>query len=123
MPRRKVRRGNFYFAYQFIQLKSICDFDTVEIVISAIGSDRNSHVACCGIYVSCMISRILINNVLSCTVAECIVGISAIAEDLKRSKKKSKLGFINNMYDTIEKKSGEYAQYKLNKRKNKKSKK
>ncbi len=44
-------------------------------------------------------------------------------EDLKKSQKKSKHGFISNMYDTIEKKSGEYAQYKLNKRKNKKSKK
>lgn len=44
-------------------------------------------------------------------------------EDLKKETKKSKFGFINNMYDSIEKKSAEYAAYKLDKRKNKKRKK
>lgn len=44
-------------------------------------------------------------------------------EDLKKTAKKSKFKFINNMYETIERKSGQYAEYKLNKRKNKQRKK
>jgi len=44
-------------------------------------------------------------------------------EDLKKSPKKSKFKFINNMYDSIETKSRQYAEYKLTKNKNKKRKK
>lgn len=44
-------------------------------------------------------------------------------DDLKKTAKNSKFKFINSMYETIERKSEQYAEYKLNKRKNKQRKK
>ena len=40
-------------------------------------------------------------------------------EDLKKEPKQSKFEFVNRFYDSIEKKSREYAEYKLNKKQNK----
>lgn len=43
-------------------------------------------------------------------------------EDLKKAPKKSKLEFMNRFYDSIEKKSEEYAKYKLTKKQSKRKK-
>ena len=43
-------------------------------------------------------------------------------EDLKKAPKQSKFEFVNKFYDSIEKKSQEYAKYKLDKKFNKNNK-
>lgn len=43
-------------------------------------------------------------------------------EDLEKAPKKSKFEFMDKFYASIEKKSGEYAKYKLNKKQNKRKK-